>query len=142
LLSLQYEICGDSKEVSGKANVKLKVELFSTKTKKVAYSATLNGSFASDKKIKMEVFDDAVFGSALDTMFADPRYVDIFRDGEPVAQAVGERIDVVNGTAIKDGMQKNAKEVLNLVVTVDGSLGSGSGFSSVMADTSYPTTTW
>ena len=128
LLSLQYEICGDSKEVSGKANVKLKVELFSTKTKKVAYSATLNGSFASDKKIKMEVFDDAVFGSALDVMFADPRYVDIFRDGEPVAQAVGERIDVVNGTAIKDGMQKNAKEVLNLVVTVDGSLGSGSGF--------------
>jgi S1-C subfamily serine protease len=129
LLALKYDACGESKEMYGKGTIKLKVELFSSKTKKVVYSAALNGSHASEKSAKAEAFYAALFGNALDVMFSDPKFVDLFREGGDAASATfNDKIDVVNGSKVADGMSKGSKELLNLVVTVDGSLGSGSGF--------------
>ncbi|MBY0238464.1 MAG: S1C family serine protease [Burkholderiaceae bacterium] len=128
MLALNYDSCGDNKEMSGKASVKFKVEMFSTKSKKVVYSATLNGSYASEKKIKIEAFDDALFSSALDVMFSDPQYVEIFKDGEPATSLLSEQIEVANGSKIAEGIKKSAKDVLNLVATVESTLGTGSAF--------------
>ena len=127
LLSLDYNLCGDNKEYSGTSTIKLKVELYSTKTKRVTYSNTLSGSFSSEKKIKSEAFDDGLLNSALDVMYSDPKYVEVFRDAEAVA-AVGDVVSVANGSKPVDGLKKNTKELSNLVVTIESSLGSGSGF--------------
>ncbi|KQZ30457.1 hypothetical protein ASD58_10625 [Duganella sp. Root1480D1] len=129
LLALNYQGCGEPKDMHGKGTIKLRVELFSSKTKKVAYSATLNGSHATEDSSKMEAFDAALFTNALNGMFSDPKFVDLFREGGDIAAAsFNDKIDVVNGTRITEGMGKSSKELLNLVVTVDASLGSGSGF--------------
>lgn len=129
LLAMHYEGCGDPKDMYGKGSVKLKVEMFSSKTKKVVYSATLNGSHASEKSAKMEAFDTVLFTNALNGMFSDPKFVDLFREGGDAGpMAVSDKIDVVNGARITEGMSKGSKELLNLVVTVDASLGSGTGF--------------
>jgi len=129
LLAMNYEGCGEPKDMHGKGTIKLKVELFSSKTKKVAYSATLNGSYATENSTKMEAFDAALFTNALNGMFSDPKFVDLFREGgEAVSASFNEKIDVANGARIPEGMGKSSKELLNLVVTVDASLGSGSGF--------------
>lgn len=128
LLSLKYDACGESKSMYGKATVKIKVELFSSQSKKIVYSSTLEGSFATENNMKIEAFDDALFTSALDNMFSDPKYVDVFREGQASAETLAEKIDVANGARIPDAMKKGSKELLNLVVTVNSSLGSGSGF--------------
>lgn len=128
LLSMKYDICGDSKEVSGTSSVKLKVELYSTKLKKIVYSKTLDGAFSSDRKIKMEQFDEGLFLSALDIAFSDKNYVDVFRDLVPVVGLTAEKIAIVNGMKMNDGIKKNSKAILSTVVTVESGLGVGSGF--------------
>lgn len=129
LLAMHYDICGDNKEVSGNGNVKLRVELFSNKLQKLVYSKSVSGKFSSSKKIKMEDFDFETFADAFNEVFADPNYVALFKDDMPDASAVSaEVVKVKNGTKAAGGINKNSKDILSAVVTVETGLGVGSGF--------------
>jgi len=87
----------------------------------------LEGKFSSKEKIKSQDFDDALFNSALDVAFSDKAYVDQYRDIVRTVEAT-EKIDVVNGKRLSESIDKNSKALLGSVVTVEGPLGSGSGF--------------
>jgi len=129
LLALDYDLCGDEKEYSGKSSVKFKFELFSTKSQKIVYSKTIDGKFLSDKKIKATEYDEALFASAFDAVFSDKKYVDIFREGgESAASAYADKIEVKNGAKIDGGVRKNSKDILSSVVTIESGLGIGTGF--------------
>jgi len=129
LLALHYDICGspNAKEFSGTASVKLRLELYSNKLKRIVYTNNLEGKFSSKEKIKSQDFDDALFNSALDVAFSDKTYVDQYRDIVRTVEAT-EKIDVVNGKRLSESIDKNSKALLGSVVTVEGPLGSGSGF--------------
>jgi len=129
LLALDYDLCGDEKEYSGKSSVKFKFELFSTKSQKIVYSKTITGKFLSDKKIKATEYDEALFASAFDAVFSDKKYADIFREGgESAASAYADKIEVKNGAKIDGGVRKNSKDILSSVVTIESGLGIGTGF--------------
>jgi len=130
LVALNYDICTTpaETETSGTSSIKLRMELFSNKLKRIVYARTLEGSFASKSKIKTEDFDNALFNSALDVAFSDRAYIDNYRDIAP-AVITKEKIDIANGKRMSQGMDKNSKTVQGAVVTIEGPMNStGSGF--------------
>lgn len=129
LLAMHYELCGGGGEISGIGNVKLRVELFSNKLKKIVYSKNVNGAYAASKKMKIEDFDTELFGDAFNEMFADASYTAMFREDAPAAATQTEEpVTVKNGALAAGGIGKHAKEILGAVVTVESGLGAGSGF--------------
>jgi serine protease Do len=129
LLAQNYDICGDDKEVSGSGSVKMRLELFSTALQKIVYSKNIEGTFASPKKIKMEIFDDSVFAAALEQVFLDPKYVRLFsEDAAGTEYGPADKIKIKNGVKVTGGIVKNSKSLLSTVVTVESGLGHGSGF--------------
>lgn len=129
LLAQSYTICGDNKDVSGSASVKLRIELFSNKLQKIVYVATTEGAFNSKDKIKMETFDDSVFASALEQVFLDAKYVALFKDDVAGTELnAADKLKMKNGVKLAGGMTKNSKDILAAVVTVESGLGHGSGF--------------
>jgi hypothetical protein len=129
LLAMRYDICTSpgGREFGGTGSVKLRLELYSNKLKRIVYAKTLEGSFASKEKIRTEAFDDGLFNAALDVAFSDKAYIDQFCD---TVQAVGakEKIEIANGKRVSQGVEKNSKALLGAVVTIEGPLGTGSGF--------------
>ncbi len=129
LMALNDTVCVNGKDVSGTGKVKLKVELFSSKLQKVVYSRTVEGTMTAEDKIKEELFNDTMIGNAMDAMFADPKYVDAFRDAPPaVAESPADLIVVKNGYKPKDSVTQDAKGVLSAVVTIEAGNATGSGF--------------
>jgi serine protease Do len=128
LLSMNYDICGGNNEVSGTSSIKMKIELYSTKLKKIVYFKVLDGAYSSSKKIKMEQFDEALFLSSLENAFSDKNYVNVFKDMALKDSLTSEKIIIENGTRIVDGIKKNTKAILTSVITVESGLGVGSGF--------------
>jgi serine protease Do len=129
LLSMHYELCGDDKEVSGSGNVKFRIELFSNKLQKIVYVKNTEGTFASNKKIKSEDFDDAVFAASLEPVFLDSKYVRLFsEDTAGTEYTAADKVKIKNGVKPSGGVAKNAKDILAAVVTVESGLGHGSGF--------------
>jgi hypothetical protein len=129
LLDLNQNICLNESEMSGTARIRLKAELYSNKLQKVVYSRTVDGAFSTDSKIKADVFLDKLLANAMDTMFADTKYVNSFRDVPLVAaDNPAELIQVKNGVKPADKVAKDAKGVLSAVVTIESGPVSGSGF--------------
>jgi S1-C subfamily serine protease len=131
LTAFNNTLCIENKELSGSVQMSLKVELYSAKLQKVIYSHLFEGKFASDSRIKESAFYDGVLNNILDQMFADPAYVDSFRDkAEPLTAPAAslEPIVVKNGAKPKDKVKDNARGLQSGVVTIETGSGSGSGF--------------
>jgi serine protease Do len=129
LLQLSNNICLVGKETSGQGKVTLKVEVFSNKQQKVVYSRSIDGAFSSDTRINADVFAENVIGNALDHMFADQKYANVYRDNAvPIAEARTDLILMKNGIKPKDSVKKDTKDILSAVVTIETGGTSGSGF--------------
>lgn len=131
LLDINQTLCANGADVSGSGKLKLKAELFSNKLQKVVYSRVVDGAFSTDNKIRLNDFVRKLIGTALDPMFADPKYADNFRDGATaIASANGtvEPILIKNGARQADKVTKDSKGILNTVVTIETGGSSGSGF--------------
>ena len=129
LLDMNQNICVDFKEVSGSGKLKLKAELFSNKLQKVVYSRDIEATFTAEKKIEVEAFVDAMIEKVLNVMFADPKYVDNFRDKTVIASDTPANVILVkNGAKPTNKMDKEANGVMSAVVTIETGGTSGSGF--------------
>jgi S1-C subfamily serine protease len=129
LTALSNTLCYVDKEVSGNAQITLKAELYSPKLQKVVYARAIEGRFAADSRVKESVFYDGLLGNALDQMFADPAYVDSFRDNAPVPVSEQlESIAVKNGAKPKEKTKDNVRALQSVVVTIETGSSSGSGF--------------
>lgn len=129
LLQLTNNLCLADKDASGQGKVTLKVEVFSNKLQKVVYGRSIDGAFASDSKINADTFTDNMIGNALDQMFADQKYADVYRDTAVVAIAARtDLIGVKNGARPKESVKKDSKDILSAVVTIETGGTSGSGF--------------
>lgn len=129
LLAQQYKVCGDNNEWAGEASVRMRVELFSTKLQKIVYSKNTEATFSTSKKMKGEVFDDTLFGNALDQVFSDSKYVRLFSDETAGAAAdFADKLKIKNGAKMAGGVARNSKDILAAVVTVESGMGAGSGF--------------
>lgn len=129
LTAFNNTLCVENKELSGSVQMSLKVELYSAKLQKVIYARVFEGKFVSDSRLKESAFYDGVLNNILDQMFADPAYVDSFRDTAEAAPAVAmEQIIVKNGAKPKEKVKDNARGLQSGVVTIETGSGSGSGF--------------
>jgi len=129
LLQLNNKLCLDAKDASGQSKFTIKAEVFSNKLQKVVYSRSIDGAFSSDAKINMDVFTDNLIGNALDQMFADPQYANVYRDtAVAVAEARTDLITAKNGPRPKDAVKRDSKDILSAVVTIETGSTSGSGF--------------
>ncbi|MRW90965.1 trypsin-like serine protease [Duganella sp. FT80W] len=129
LNAMSNNICVTAPEMSGTSSVTLKVELFSNQLQKVVYSRAIDASYSSDSKIKENQFYDNLMTNVVNQLFADPAYVDAFRDKAPVPVTVAlEPLAVKNGAKPKENVKTNSKGLLSAVVTVENAGVSGSGF--------------
>jgi S1-C subfamily serine protease len=129
LVDMNQNICIVDKNISGTATVSFKVELFSNKLQKVVYSRTIDGAFSTESKINENAFTDNLIGNALDAVFADQKYVNLFRENAVVTRdAPTDLIAVKNGAKPKDIVKKESKGILSAVVTIETGSTSGSGF--------------
>jgi serine protease Do len=129
LTALNNNFCMLNLELSGNAQITLKAEVFSNQLQKVVYSRSIQGSFATDGKMKDTLFHKQLLTNVLDQMFADPAYVEAFRNSAPAVAAAGPDLLVVkNGSKPKDSVKNNSKGLLSAVVVVENAGGSGSGF--------------
>ncbi|MBI3714086.1 MAG: trypsin-like peptidase domain-containing protein [Burkholderiales bacterium] len=129
LLEMNYDICSNSEGISGSSRIKLKVELFSTKLQKIMFGKIIEGHFSSEKKIKIEDYDRVLFLNAFAELFSDQKYVDMFKD-DAILEAKSEfsKIEIKEGQRFNGGVQKNSKDILTTVVTIETTTGNGTGF--------------
>jgi serine protease Do len=128
LLAVSYELCGQPTSLNGKGTVKLRVELYSTRLKKITYSSVVEGVLQEEANADLSKFDHKLFTNAFDHVFADPKYVEQFGDQAAPLAAAFDKIEVKNGKAFVGGTSKNAKVLINAVATVESGKGTGSGF--------------
>lgn len=130
LTAMKANICMVAPEMSGTGQMTLKAELFSNKLQKVVYSRVVEGSFSSDSRIKEADFHDKLVANVLNPLFADPAYVNAFRDTVAVPSspaAAPDLLTVKNGAKPKDSVKTNARGLISAVVTVENAGVSGSG---------------
>lgn len=129
LIDMNQNLCTVGTDVSGNAKIVLKAELFSNKLQKVVYSRNIEGSYASDSKIKMDQFIDTLIENTMAGMFADPQYANNFRENAvQVPDAPLDAILVKNGARPADKVIKDSKNILGAVATIETGPASGSGF--------------
>lgn len=131
LTAMKNTICIVAPEMSGTMQMTLKAELFSNQQQKVVYSRVIDGSFTSDSRIKEADFHDKLIANVLNQLFADPAYVNAFRDKPSAPASVAnalELLTVKNGARPKDNVKTSAKGIIGAVVTVENAGTSGSGF--------------
>jgi S1-C subfamily serine protease len=129
LTAMNNTFCMAPPDMSGSAQITLKVELFSNKLQKVVYSRVIEGSYASDSKMKEAPFHDNLMTNVVNQLFADPAYVAAFRDNAPAPVAAAlDLLAVKNGVKPKDSVKNNARGILSAVVTIENAGSSGSGF--------------
>lgn len=127
--AINSKLCWGDKELSGTTKMTLKVELFSSQLQKVVYSRALEGSYSTPDKVKENLYYDGLVASILDQMFADPKYVDAFRDSSAAPAVTATDLIVVrNGVKPRDKVKDNARNLQSAVVTVETGGGTGSGF--------------
>ncbi|SDG97164.1 Trypsin-like peptidase domain-containing protein [Duganella sp. OV458] len=129
LTAMKSTVCIAAPEMSGTMQMTVKAELFSNQQQKVVYSRVIEGSFTSDSRIKEADFHDKLMANVLNQLFADPAYVNAFRDkpAAPVA-ATPDLLTVKNGARPKESVKTSAKAIISAVVTVENAGASGSGF--------------
>lgn len=129
LTAMNNNVCVAAPDMSGTAQITLKIELFSNRLQKVVYSRVVEGSYTSESKIKETQFHDNLMTNVVNQLFADTAYVNAFRDNAPAPQAASqEQLAVKNGARPRDNVKTNAKGEMSVVVTVENAGVSGSGF--------------
>ena len=131
LLGWNFNTCTGIGGVKGSATLKLRVELYSAQAQKVVYSREIEGSYNTEASIKGADFEKAYFGAAMNQLFADPAFVEVFKSGgeAAVAPAADRKLTTIAAAPkFVGGVSKNAKSLLSAVVTIDSGHGVGSGF--------------
>jgi S1-C subfamily serine protease len=130
LQDVNYQLCmsPSGPSAKGSASIELRVELYSAQAQKVVYSRVVDSRYSSDSSIKASDFDKAFLMSAIDQIFADPAFVEVFKSGgNPVTEATAS-IPIPAATKLSGGVSKNTKALLSAVVTIDSGHATGSGF--------------
>jgi S1-C subfamily serine protease len=129
LQDVNYQLCvsPSGPSAKGSASIKLRVELYSAQAQKVVYSL-IDSRYSSGSSIKASDFDKAFLMSAIDQIFADAAFVEVFKSGGKFAVEATAAIPIPAATKLSGGVSKNAKALLSAVVTIDSGHATGSGF--------------
>ncbi|MBV1775275.1 S1C family serine protease [Burkholderiaceae bacterium DAT-1] len=130
LIDFKYKACGETKDLRGKSYMKVKWELYSPLLQSVVYSNTVESSFSNEtgSSLNIDDFFDPLLRGNIDNLFADAAYVETFKTGGK------SKIEKLPPLRIAGGIKETilpqffSKQLLPGVVTIESSIGSGSGF--------------
>jgi len=132
LVDIKYSFCGTGNDIKGAGYIKMKWELFSVLRQKVVYTKTIEASFnnKSGSGLNSDDFFRKLLEAEVDNLLADTDFVKTFETGDGGSDnKSGESVLSLKSTApAKVDVQKSSISLQSAVVTIESSLGVGSGF--------------
>jgi S1-C subfamily serine protease len=132
LVDIKYSFCGTGNDIKGAGYIKMKWELFSVLRQKVVYTKTIEASFnnKSGSGLNSDDFFRKLLEAEVDNLLADTDFVKTFETGDGGSDnKSGESVLSLKSTApVKVDVQKSSISLQSAVVTIESSLGVGSGF--------------